>query len=69
MCTEFGIYVVRTSSSFLGGNLFRTRIKSGEGVQCPFDFTQTFDNPSDSNGNARKKSNVQLLRFSITCEL
>ena len=69
MCTEFGIYVARTSSSFLGGNLFRTRIKSGKGVQCPFDFAQTFDNPSDSNGNARKKSNVQLLRFSITCEL
>ena len=65
MCTGFVIYVVHASSVLF----WASRIKSGGGIQWPFDFTQTFDIPSDSNGNARKKSNVQSLRFSITCEL
>ena len=42
MYIEFRIDAVHTSS-----DLFRTRIKSGEGVQYPVDFTQTFDNPSE----------------------
>ena len=49
MCTGFGIYVVHTSSGLFGStDLFRTRIKSGEGVQYRFDFTETSDNPSET---------------------
>ena len=68
MCTGFVIYVVHASS----GLFWASRIKSGGGIQWPFDFTQTFDIPSDSNGNARKKiqcaitavfNNMRTLKF------